>query len=104
MTAHRPKPTITQERVAWFRAYLAQNAAWGVFHAALADGNWECGAARYMLRPGTGGYFGDVFIPSRYDFGRDEWPADVREAADWFDKLSPSQRRRLARKAETRIL
>lgn len=44
MTAHKSKPTLTPERLAWFRAY---------------------------------------------------------EAADWFDKLTPSQRSRLGRKASS---
>lgn len=79
MTAHRAKPTLTTERVDWFARYYAQNLAWGVFHACLDDGNLFCGA--------------EVL-------GRDEWPADLRDAAKWFDKLTPSQRRRLGRKAE----
>lgn len=101
MTAHRIKPTITPERVAWFAAYRFQNAAWGVFHVALEDGNYDCGAAMHTLRPGTGcmDRATGVFIPARHDFGRGEWAADIREAAEWFDKLTPSQRRRLRKKA-----
>ncbi len=104
MTAHRPKPTITSERVAWFRAYRAQNPAWGVFHVVLEDGNFGCGAALNMHRPGTGEHdrATGVFVPARYDLGRDEWAPDVREAAEWFDELTPSQRRRLRKKAESR--
>jgi hypothetical protein len=100
VTAHPPKPTITPDRVAWFRAYRAQNSEWGVFHVALADANYECGAAPDTLRPGTGCRDSTgAFVPARHDFGRDEWDPDVREAADWFDKLTPSQRRRLGKKA-----
>jgi hypothetical protein len=99
MTAHRSKPTITQERVAWFKSYLSEHPAWGVFHVALEDGNFDRGAAEHMMRPGTGGHFDGAFVPARYDLGRDEWPADLRDAAEWFDKLTASQRRRLGRKA-----
>lgn len=104
MTAHRSKPTLTSERLAWFRAYHDQNPDWGVFHVALADANYERGAADNTQRPGTGcvDRSTGVFIPAWYDFGRDEWPLDVREAAEWFDGLTPSQRRRLQRKASSR--
>lgn len=100
MTAHRSKPTITPERVRWFAEYLAREPAWGVFHVSLSDGNYNCGAAEHMLRPGTGQTVNGVFVPARWDVGRDEWPEDVREAAEWFDSLTESQRRRLGRKAE----
>lgn len=84
MTAHAPKPTITPERVAWFAAYLRANPSWGEFHVSLDDGNW-CKAAS-----------------SERPTDRESWPADVREAAAWFDTLTQSQRRRLGQKAETR--
>lgn len=86
--------------MAWFRAYLSQNPEWGVFHVSLADCNYGR-AADHTIRPGTGcsDRMTGVFIPARYDFGRGEWSDDVREAAEWFDKLTRSQRRRLAEKA-----
>lgn len=73
--------TITPERVQWFANYYKANPSWGVFHICLEDGNWRLGA--------------------RED-GREAWPVDIREAAAWFDRLSPSQRRRLKLKAEDR--
>lgn len=79
MTAHRPKPTITPERVDWFARYEMTAPCWGAFHVALDDGNYKCGAV----------------------LSGDE-PDDVREAAAWFDSLTPSQRRRLRDKAERR--
>jgi hypothetical protein len=100
MTAHKPKPTIRPEHVEWFARYYKQHPAWGVFHVALADGNWNFGAADTQLRPGTGQDVDGVFVPARYDFARHEWPHDVRKAAEFFDKLTPSQRRRLGQKAE----
>lgn len=100
MTAHRTKPTLTRDRVSWFADYYRREPEWGVFHVALSDGNYHCGAADNMLRPGTGRYVNGTFVPARYDFGRDEWPADVREQAEWFEALTPSQRRRLGQKVE----
>lgn len=91
MTAHRQKPTITPERVQWFADYYKQNPVWGVFHASLDDGNL-CGAS-------TGDLF-DTTTMRWVPGGRASWPADVREAAAWFDTLTPSQRKRLAMKAE----
>lgn len=81
MTAHKPKPTITPERVAWFAEYYKQHPAWDVFHVALADSNWNLGSAseRWSSEP---------------------WTDEVREAAAWFDTLTASQRRRLGQKAE----
>jgi len=100
MTAHRTKPVLTHDRVRWFADYHGREPEWGVFHVALADGNYHCGAADKALRPGTGRRVNGSFVPARYDFGRDEWPADVAEHAAWFDTLTPSQRRRLGQKAE----
>lgn len=81
MTAHRPKPTITPERVDWFARYHAENLAWGVFHVWLDDGNYT--------------------VPfSLYDPAQ---PADVVEAGEWFAKLTPSQRKRLGEKATARM-
>lgn len=101
VTRHPDKPLITPERIAWFAAYLRENMAWGIFHASLDDGNYQCGAADEMVRTGTGRPDGlGGYIPARYDMKRDEWPAELREAAQWFDSLTPSQRRRLGIKAE----
>jgi hypothetical protein len=86
---------ITPERVDWFFRYRSENSAWGIFHVCLDDGNWECGAAKQTLRPGTGSYLNGEWIPARYDLGRDEWADDLREAADWFDSLTPSERLKL---------
>lgn len=85
MTAHNEKPTLTPERVRWFAEYYKRNPAWGVFHVALDDGNYECGAATWDPAAGL---------------MRAAWPADLREAAEWFETLTKSQRRRLAHKAE----
>ena len=86
MSAHRQKPTITAERVAWFARYYAHNCAWGVFHVWLEDGNYGLGGFAEWL----GGFA--------------EWldgqPVDVRAAATWFLTLTPSQQRRLGLKAE----
>lgn len=81
MTAHAPKPTLTRERVEWFARYYIAEPAWGVFHCTLDDGNWSCPA----------------FPLPRHE---SEYSADVLEHARWFDTLTPSQRRRLGRKAE----
>lgn len=100
MTAHRHKPTITAGRVRWCADYYTRNPAWGVFHVALNDGNYNCGAADHTKRPNTGCYVDGKFVPERWDVGRDEWPSDLREAAEWFDQLTPSQRRSLWKKVE----
>ncbi len=95
MTAHRTKPVITTERIAWFAEYVRKNCAWGVFHVSLSDGNYECGPADEMCVDAPGDDWPrDKWIP------REEWPADIREAAEWFENLTPSQRARLKRKAE----
>lgn len=93
MTAHKQKPTITPERVAWFAEYYRVNPAWGVFHVALDDNNYTLGAASGATWNKARNEWGPP-----YRTGKD-WPADVREAAEWFDKLTPSQRRRLGEKA-----
>ena len=81
MTAHREKPTLTPDRIAWFADYHRQHPSWGIFHVALDDGNYECGAAKesWAITP---------------------WTDAEREAAAWFDQLTPSQRRRLGQRAE----
>lgn len=81
MTAHRPKPTITPERVDWFARYHAKELAWGVFHVWLDDGNYG--------------------LP--FELHDQDQPAEVIEAAQWFARLTPSQRKRLGRKAEVRM-
>lgn len=88
MTAHKQKPTITPGRIAWFAAYHLEHPEWGVFHVPLSDNNWGCPAAPYHPDP-------DVRAAERA-----KWPADVREAAEWFDQLTPSQHRRLERRVE----
>jgi hypothetical protein len=80
MSAHKQKPTITPERVQWFAAYYQQNRTWGIFHVCLFDGNYWCDAA------------------SESRVG--EWTPEMREHVDWFNSLTPSQRRRLGTKAE----
>lgn len=72
MTAHRTKPIITPERIAWFTAYHRKHTAWGAFHGSLDDGNYRHGACDPIGEPGE------------------------QEAIEWFNQLSPSQRRRLA--------
>lgn len=84
MTAHKKKPTITREWIEWFAAYYRQHPSWGIFHVSLSDGNYEFGASDNI--------FDDAGFPE----------AVLNEAAAWFNKLSPSQRRRLAVKAQDR--
>lgn len=80
MTAHRPKPvTLTPEIVERFRDYHRRHLAWGIFHVSLDDGNYECGAARER----------DV-----------NYTDEERELAALFNVMTPSQRRRLAWKAD----
>lgn len=88
MTAHRPKPTITPERIRWFAEYHGREPAWGEFHVVLDDGNYTSKAGPYHPDP-------EVVAAIRAS-----WPADLREAARWFDQLTPSQKARLGRKAE----
>ena len=95
MTAHPPKPTITPEWVERFAAYYRLFPdTWGVFHVSLCDGNWECGAmskdevARQIANGWDAGYW------------RSAWPPGTDEMVAFFESLTPSQRRRLGRKAE----
>lgn len=85
MTAHRDKPTISAEWIRWFADYYRDQPAWGIFHVSLSDGNWKLGAADFD--PATR-------LP------RAQWPSEMKDAADWFDRLTPSQRRRLKIKAQ----
>lgn len=86
VTAHRTKPTITPERIEWFARYYTANPSWGEFHVALDDGNYKCEAGPHH--------------PTHTAEIRATWPADLRDAAEWFDTLTPSQRRRLAVRAK----
>lgn len=82
MTAHNAKEVLTPERIAWFAEYYKQNPSWGVFHVCLDDGNYKTGAVSLERDGGFAGY-----------------PPDVQEAVRWFEKLSPSQRKRLGHRA-----
>lgn len=88
MTAHRSKPTITPERIEWFARYHAAEPAWGEFHVVLDDGNYKSDAAPY--HPSAEARAAIMA----------EWPADLRDAVEWFNTLSPSQKKRLGQKAE----
>lgn len=79
MTAHRAKDaTITQAHVEWFARYYFMNITWGVFHVCLDDGNWNLGASDPTA----------------------EWSTELVEMAAWFNKLTPSQRRKLGKRAQ----
>lgn len=82
MTRPYAQETLTPERVRWFAEYYRQNPSWGVFHVCLDDGNYKCGAIS-MERGG----------------GFASYPPDVQEHVKWFEKLSPSQRARLGKRA-----
>ncbi len=90
MTAHPPKAAlITPERLAWMRSYHRQCLGWGVFHVILDDGNWKSTA---VLAPGPEG--------AAYHRERNEWMDGIEEMVEWFNKLTPSQRRRLSSRIE----
>lgn len=97
MTKHRDKPTITPERVQWFLAYYERHPGWGIFHVSLGDGNYELGAADTTHWEAL-----DIYDRKERDYrtwpDRMQWPAEYREAAEWFDRLTQSQRRRLGNK------
>jgi hypothetical protein len=83
MTAHRQKPTITPERVAWFTRFYQRkgNGAWGyTFHVTLDDCNWDS-VARADAR---------------------DWPDfdELKEQVAWFNSLTDSQRKRLRAKVD----
>jgi len=82
MTKPSAQAVLTRERVTWFAEYYKQHPEWGIFHVSLSDGNYEFGASDNI--------FDDNGFPE----------AVLNEAAAWFNKLSPSQRRRLAMKAK----
>lgn len=73
MTAHKIKPTITPERIEWFKAYHEKHLSWGAFHVTLEDGN-------YSLK-----------VDQSYSEGE---PGED-EAIEWFNQLTQSQRKRL---------
>lgn len=75
MTAHRAKPTLTAERVAWFIHYRRKYPGWGVFHVVLSDGNWKL-----PIDPSSTAVTGE--------------PGEA-DAIAWFNDLTTSQRRRL---------
>ncbi len=81
MTAQTAQTNLTPDRVRWFAEYYKQHPSWGIFHLCLADGNWPMGATdeKWTARP---------------------WTDELREAAEWFNRLTPSQRRRLKYRAE----
>jgi hypothetical protein len=81
VTEPREKPMITSDRIAWFAAYLRQHPSWGIFHTSLNNENFHIGA-------------------EKESWSRSPWTVAEREAATWFDQLSPSQRRRLRHRAE----
>lgn len=73
-----PDQDITPERVRWFADYHVTHPEWGVFHVALEDGNYECGASDPGIWEGE--------------------TQEVRFMADWFDGLTEDQREELARR------
>lgn len=79
MSAHPPKAVLTPDRVRWFAEYRKKHRGWGLFHT--------------LERGGTLG------VVSPYNVARHD-SAELNEAADYFDSLTPSQRRRLRERAE----
>lgn len=76
---HRDKAaTITRERIEWFARYFFMNPSWGVFHVCLDDRNYKLGASEWQ---------------------REAWSTELVEVVAWFEKLTPSQRSRLGKKA-----
>ncbi len=85
MTAPRPhRLVLNQELVQCFAAYLNRGPTgwrdWGIFHGSLAEGRWN-DAAPWGV-DGVG--FNTI----------------ERELAKLFDQMTPSQRRRLRKRAE----
>lgn len=83
MTKPNAQETLTPERVKWFAEYYKKHPEWGIFHVSLADGNYQLGAATDF----------SIWLSN-------ESEAELREVAAWFNRLSPSQRRRLQMRAE----
>lgn len=90
MTAPARALYVTPELVARFAAYYRFNLAWGVLHVSFDDGNYECTVADLEPKP-----------TDRYWHPSNAWSDEERELARIHDLLSPSQRRKLASKAET---
>jgi len=78
MTAHQVKPTITPERIEWFKAYHKKYPSWGAFHVTLEDCNWT------------------MKVDTSFSNGE---PGE-EEAIRWFNQLTQTQRRRLGRKSQ----
>lgn len=64
---------VTADRVAWFTEYRRRNRTWGVFPGLATE--------RYDVAADGG--------------NRESWEVSTRQAAEWFDRLSPAQRKRL---------
>ena len=73
---------LSPERVKWFAEYYRRHPGWGIFHVSLALGSYQLGASDH------------IFDSAPYT------EAELREQAAWFNRLSATQRRRLARRAE----
>lgn len=72
---------LTPERVRWFADYLKANPGWGIFHVSLDYGT---------LGPASD----HIWDAAPYT------EAELREQAEWFNRLSPRQRERLKLRAE----
>ncbi|HEY8560490.1 MAG TPA: hypothetical protein VIL74_08940 [Pyrinomonadaceae bacterium] len=72
--------TLSEAIYARFADYYRRNPAWGVFHVSLADGNYELGS-------------GIAF------FDASKVTDEERDLSAIFEKLSYSQRKKLAAKA-----
>ncbi len=83
MTAPVKEITLTDGIYRRFAHYHKYNAAWGVFHVSLDDGNWDC-----------------AIDPDWMEL--DELTYDIPELIAIHNKLSPSQRKKLAAKADVR--
>jgi hypothetical protein len=81
MTAPSARTSLNAERIRWFAEYLRKHPEWGIFHVSLSDANYEFGASD------------SIWDDPPYS------EAELREVAAWFNRLSPSQRRRLGMKA-----
>lgn len=71
------KLELSQEIYEKFALYYLHNAAWGVFHVALGDGNYN------------------------FDVNMTQTTEQEKELIEIFNRLSYSQRKKLAKKAET---
>jgi len=77
------KITLTPDAYEWFANYLHKELAWGVFHVALDDGNYECDIESDWIEPEH----------------IEEWPG-LMEKVTFFNQLSYSQRKKLGEKAQ----